>query len=120
MGVKLSCSVTNCIQNMSSLCAANSIEISGSNAHSSEDTECSTFAENGLKNAVTNMVNMNVVGEIKQAFENGSIEMSPKIKCEAVTCNHNDHGVCAASNIQIHGPSALSSEGTQCETFIEK
>ena len=119
MDVKLSCSVTNCVQNMSGLCAANFIKIVGVNAHSSNDTECSTFAEKGLKNAVTNMVNMNVIGEIKQVFDNGSIEMSPKIKCEAVKCTYNNDGLCSTSNIQIVGRSESMSEGTQCETFKE-
>jgi len=119
MSVKLSCSATNCVHNMSSLCSANSIEVAGSTAQSSAATECNTFAEKGLKNAVTNMINMNVVGEIKQVFTNSSVEMSPKIKCEAVACSHNDNRICAASNVQIHGPSASTSEGTQCETFIE-
>jgi hypothetical protein len=119
MSVKLSCSATTCVHNMSALCSANYIEVTGNNAHSSAATECNTFAERGLKNAVTNMVNMNVVGEIKQIFTNSSVEMSPKIKCEAVTCNYNENRVCAASNVQIHGPSASTSEGTQCETFVE-
>ena len=119
MSVKLSCSATSCVHNMSSLCSANSIQVAGGNADSSAATECNTFAEKGLKNAVTNMVNMNVVGEFKQVFTNGSVEMSPKIKCEAVTCNYNANKVCSATNVQIHGPSASTSEGTQCETFIK-
>jgi len=104
---------------MGTLCAANYIEVAGSNATSSAATECNTFAERGLANAVTNMGNMNIGGEIKQAFSYGSIEMSPKIKCEAVTCSYNDDRLCSASNVQIHGPSALTSEGTQCETFVK-
>jgi len=119
MSVKLSCSAVNCVHNMSSLCAANYIEVSGASASSSVATECSTFAEKGLKNAVTNMVNMNVVGEVKQVFNNSSIEMSPKIKCEAETCNYNDNKICSATNVQIHGPSASTTEGTQCETFVQ-
>lgn len=119
MIVKLSCSATTCVQNMSGLCAANSIEIVASNAHTSAATQCNTFAEKGLKNAITNMINMNVVGEVKQVFTNSSIEMSPKIECEAVTCNYNTNKLCSATNIQIHGPSASTSEDTQCETFVE-
>jgi hypothetical protein len=119
MSVKLSCSATNCVHNMSSLCSANYIEVSGNSAHTSASTECNTFAEKGLKNAVTNMVNMNVVGEIKQVFTNSSVEMSPKIKCEAVSCKYNDNRICDAAYVQIQGPYAATTEGTQCETFIE-
>lgn len=119
MSVKLSCSATSCVHNMSSLCAANYIEVAGNNAHSSVATECNTFAEKGLKNAVTNMVNMNVVGEVKQIFTNESVEMSPKIKCEAESCKYNEDRICEAAYVQIQGPGAATSEGTQCETFIE-
>lgn len=119
MSVKLSCSATNCVHNMSSLCAANYIEVAGGSAQSSAATECNTFAEKGFKNSVTNMVNMNVVGEFKQVFTNNSVEMSPKIKCEAVTCNYNANRVCSATNVQINGTSASTSDGTQCETFIK-
>ena len=34
---------------MSGLCSANTIKVSGLNAHSSSLTQCETFAEKGLK-----------------------------------------------------------------------
>lgn len=119
MSVKLSCSALGCVQNMSGLCGANSIEIFVSNAHCSAATQCNTFSEKGLKNAITNMVNMNVVGEVKQIFTESSIEMSPKIECEAVACRYNDNKLCCATNIQIIGSSTEGKEDTQCETFTE-
>ena len=45
--------------------------------------------------------------------------MSPSIKCEAINCTHNVDQICGASNVAIHGPGATSSDGTQCETFVE-
>lgn len=117
MNGNLSCSAVNCVHNMSGLCSANNIHVMGSGAHTSSDTMCNTFAEKGLKNAITHVVNMNVAGEIKQLFTNKSIEMSPAIKCEARNCIYNDDRVCQADNVQIYGSRAEQSEGTECETF---
>jgi len=105
---------------MSGICSASTINVSGSNAHSTEATQCETFAERGLKNSLTNVLNMNVVGEFKQVFNNTTIEMSPSIRCEAVNCMHNLKKVCAAENIMVNGIGALSSVRTECETFKEQ
>lgn len=115
----LSCSATRCVNNMSGICSASNINVSGINAHSIEETQCETFAEKGLKNALTNVLNMNVLGEIKQVFNHDTIEMSPSIKCEATNCVHNEKDLCIADNIIINGIDALNSERTQCETFKE-
>jgi hypothetical protein len=117
MEVQLSCSALNCVHNLNGLCSANTIHVLGSGAHSSSQTMCNTFAEKGLKNAVTHLPNMNVAGEVRQLFTKNSIEMNPAIKCEAKNCKYNDNRVCHADYVQIHGPSADTSEGTVCETF---
>ena len=117
---KLMCSAGTCVNNMSGLCTASTINVHGIRANQSIDTECETFAERGMKNAVSNLVNMNISGEIRQAFNKGSIVMSPKIKCEAVHCNYNDHKLCSAKSVQIYGPGAATSEGTQCDTLSDR
>lgn len=117
MSGKLSCSAGNCVHNMNGLCSANSIHVNGITSHSSSGTDCSTFSEKGFKNAFMNMGNMNIGGEIRQLFNSGSVEMSPKIQCDAVNCMYNANKQCDASNIQIYGPGATSVTGTQCETF---
>ena len=119
MNGTLSCTATNCVNNMSGICSASTINVSGSSAHSSEATQCETFAEKGLKNSLNNVLNMNVVGEFKQVFNNESIEMSPSIRCSAVNCMHNEKKLCLADNIMVNGMGALSSGKTQCETFKE-
>jgi len=119
MNGKLSCSATECVHNINSLCSANTIHVGGINAYTSGGTQCDTFAEKSFKNAFANMGNMNVVGEIKQLFTNSSVEMSPQIKCDAIRCTYNEGKICVASNVQIYGPAAGTSEGTQCETFID-
>jgi hypothetical protein len=120
MNGQLSCSAVNCVHNMSSLCSANTIQVLGSGAHSSSQTMCDTFAEKGLKNAVTHLPNMNVVGEVRQLFTRNSIEMNPGIRCQAINCKYNDDRLCQADYVQIHGPSAEASEGTVCETFNQR
>lgn len=120
MNGELSCNAANCVHNVNGLCSANVIQVIGAGAHKSRETMCDTFAPKGLINAVTHLPNMNIAGEIKQVFTNEAIEMSPIIKCEAINCKYNENRRCEAKNIQIIGPRAGSSEGTQCETFINE
>lgn len=122
----LSCSATICVNNMSGICSASTINISGASAHSSEETQCENFDEKGLRNSLSNVLNLNIIGEFRQAFDNDSIEMSPRIRCEAVNCKHNEEELCIAKNIMVSGIDALGNEETassiketQCETFDE-
>jgi hypothetical protein len=120
MSGKLSCSAVSCVNNMNGLCSANSINVRGSVAHTSSGTECETFAQKGFMNAVRNLGNMNIAGEIRQLVRgDDAVEMSPGIRCAAVNCVYNMNRVCGASNVQIYGPGAATSEGTECETFRE-
>ncbi|MBU3179668.1 DUF1540 domain-containing protein [Clostridium psychrophilum] len=116
----LSCTATNCVNNMSGICSASTINISGVKAYTTEATQCETFSQKGLKNSINNVLNMNVVGEIKQVFNNDTIEMSPSIRCDAINCMHNSKKICAAENIMVNGIGAVSSVKTECETFKEK
>ena len=119
MSGKLSCTAVNCVNNLSGLCSANTINVSGASAHSSVATNCETFAEKGLKNSISNVLNMNVVGEFKQVFNSESIEMSPSIRCEATRCVHNKNDLCVADNIMVNGVGTLNTGKTQCKTFKE-
>ena len=78
MNGTLSCNATACVNNITGICSARTINVIGLNAHSSEATQCETFAEKGLKNSLSNVLNMNVVGEFKQVFNSDSIEIEPK------------------------------------------
>lgn len=118
MDTRLSCSVGNCVHNINGLCTAREIRVEGITASTSGATQCGTFAEKGLKNALTNLANMNVVGEVKQIFSrNSSIEMSPKVSCDAENCVYNQNKLCNADSVQINGLTAHASDATQCETF---
>ncbi|MFD3155749.1 DUF1540 domain-containing protein [Haloimpatiens sp. FM7330] len=120
MSGKLACSASNCVNNENGLCTANKIDIMGINSVSSDGTNCDNFAEKGIKNALSNMFNINVTGEFKQIFTKESIEMSPEIKCKAINCIHNVNNTCIASNVYIHGDSAFTKEQTKCETFKKR
>ncbi|MGH4119376.1 DUF1540 domain-containing protein [Clostridium sp.] len=119
MSGTLSCTATNCVNNMSGICSASTINVFGSNAHSSEKTQCETFAEKGIKNALANVLNNNIVGEFQQVFNSESIMMSPSIRCNATSCMHNESNLCAADNVMISGIGAITSGRTECETFKE-
>lgn len=120
MQTELSCNAGNCVNNINGLCSAKEIKINGEMASSSMETLCETFAERSFTNAISNMPNMNLGGEIKQLFSQDSIEMSPSIACDAVKCSYNENRACHASNVQINGPVADMSKETVCETFIQK
>ncbi|WP_234123027.1 DUF1540 domain-containing protein [Clostridium hydrogenum] len=116
---KLMCSANTCVNNMNGLCSASTIDVHGIKAHSSNGTECETFAERGIRNALSNLTNMNIPGEIRQIFSGNSVEMSPRIRCQAINCSHNKGKECIARTVQMYGPGAVTSEGTECETFEE-
>ncbi|WP_040330514.1 DUF1540 domain-containing protein [Clostridium ihumii] len=117
MSGTLSCTARNCLYNGNGLCTANTIKISGRDAESSIYTQCDTFAEQGLRNSLSNIFNVNIGGEIMQAFSNTSIEMSPHIQCDAQKCMYNMGNTCTADYIYINGHAALSNIRTECETF---
>jgi len=119
MSGKLNCSADGCVHNMRGLCSANHISVEGNQAHTSKSTECNTFEQKGFVNAFTNVTNMNISGEIRQFVNKNDSAMGPSIKCAAINCTHNVDEICGASSVAIHGPGATSSEGTQCETFVE-
>lgn len=114
----LGCSAMDCVNNVSGLCSANVILVSGDSAVTSAGTQCKTFAPKSFINAVAGVGNTNYVGEIKQMFSNNTKNyMSPEVKCEAKKCSYNKSGNCSADNLVIFGPEAKSSYGTACETF---
>ena len=119
MSGKLNCSADGCVHNMSGSCSANYISVEGNQAHTSKSTECNTFARKGFVNAFANVGNMNITGEFKQFVNKDDAVMNPSIKCGAINCTHNMDQICGASNVTIQGPGATSSDGTQCDTFIE-
>jgi hypothetical protein len=118
---KLSCNAENCVNNVTgAFCTAGVIHIKGNNAHSSQGTICSTFAEKNFKNAVISMTNTNYTGELMQVFSSNDIVVNPGIKCGAEKCVYNENQNCNAPNVLINGEHSVSQLSTQCETFIER
>ncbi len=114
---RLSCNALNCVNYTGGFCAAATIHIIEHEAESSDETHCSTFAENGVMNAFAGMVNTNVSGELRQFMTMEEYALTPEILCEAERCRYNVNRRCSASNIQIIGEEAGTTVETQCETF---
>ncbi|SHK41952.1 protein of unknown function [Clostridium cavendishii DSM 21758] len=117
---KVGCSAEGCVNNIGGMCSAGTISIQGIGAHSSSGTECKTFAKKNFKNAFKSIANTNYTGEIIQSMVTDDIVMNPDIICNATNCEHNLSNRCMASDIQVFGPKAKSSHGTQCETFRDR
>lgn len=116
---ELMCNAENCVNNINGLCSANIIEISGERADTSFETKCNTYGYKNFHNTMMNLVNTNYAGEVAQSFTNSKIVLSPKIQCGAIHCKYNSENRCVAENVFVRGNSTKSSEGTQCETFID-
>ncbi|MBU5592611.1 DUF1540 domain-containing protein [Clostridium sp. MSJ-4] len=117
---KLSCNVTNCIHNGGGLCGARVIHIIGKEADTSRGTECDTFEDTDITAAIRGMTNINIGGQLRQAFENEKVVVSPDITCEAKKCIYNADRRCTAEYVQIYGPASLSNSYTRCESFKDR
>lgn len=100
---KLKCSVKHCSSNADNYCCRPHIHVGGRNAVEPSQTLCDSFT--GLPQGTTNFV--------------GYDQINPEmpVSCDAVNCIYNDDKMCVAESIQIQGPSAESTEQTQCATF---
>lgn len=117
---KLSCNVTNCIHNEGGLCEARVIHIIGQSADTSRGTECDTYEDRDIASTIKGIGNMNIGGQLKQAFNNEEVVISPDIICDAKNCVYNNlKRQCTADYIQIYGPASLSNSFTRCETFVK-
>lgn len=116
---RLSCSAINCVNNMSGACTASMIGISGKAANSKVETQCETFAPRTFGSAVKNAFNTNYFGVTAQAF-NYQHEIGHTVRCNAVNCTYNIGNTCTSTDIQVYGPKAIDSDGTDCETFLKK
>ncbi|MCJ7688082.1 MAG: DUF1540 domain-containing protein [Clostridiaceae bacterium] len=115
----LSCTATDCVNNISGICSAITIHVLGLTANNSKSTRCKTYSHKGLKNSLANVLNLNVVGEFKQVFNHESIVMNPRVRCEAINCIHNEEKICEAKNLLIEEISDLDNVKAHCDTFKE-
>lgn len=117
MNGTLSCNAVDCVHNLVGLCSANRIEVNGMSALTSTSTQCMTFAKKGFVNALINVTNINIPGEIRQMVSNDGIHMYPIVDCNAVKCLYNKEKQCHADRVIISGTQAHDSKETYCETF---
>lgn len=101
------------------MCTARVIHIEGKDINSGNKSYCKTFSDRTLRSTLAGMVNMNIIGEVRQVFKKNSIVMSPKVTCEIHKCGYNFRGECIALNVQIYGTNCYSKQCTECETFIK-
>ena len=101
----LTCNVTNCINNKSTLCARMEIKVDGSGSCSKDGTCCRSFGDKG--NSFTSSVGAD------------SAVKATDIHCDAKNCiyNDNDKLICEAESILVDGDGAGSSGETLCSTF---
>ena len=102
---KLQCSVGFCTSNEPGYCCRPEIQVNGPHAQSSGDTCCSSFSaplDQGARNAV-------------RVYTTPNPQMP--VLCTAETCQHQENGLCQASQIRMGGSGATRCDQTQCHTF---
>lgn len=110
MSRNLGCNAVKCSYNLDYLCTADKIDVKGSNATTSEYTDCGTFTQKNIDNRNPN-------SEIKSVFKSNEGKMSPEIICDAMQCRFNSDKHCTSNNVMIKGQGAESAKSTECETF---
>lgn len=100
---KLTCHVTNCVNNESSMCCRPDIKVDGAHAHSKEQTCCHSFGH--CSDCVTASMASNAPNEQTQ------------VRCDACDCMYNQNTVCVAEHICVDGHGANDCSQTCCSTF---
>lgn len=115
MSGNLTCHAKTCAHNNRGVCDAHNIHIAGANAMTCDGTSCSSFIEEGIKNSLSNVYNMNIGGE--QYRETRSFNNSPDIRCDAASCEYNINGSCISNYVNIDGQGAYDETMTACQSF---
>ncbi|KKY01750.1 MULTISPECIES: DUF1540 domain-containing protein [Paraclostridium] len=101
MSNPINCSATSCAYNNSGGCYASGIQVKGSRAKTTSQTNCATYQDKASSSFT------NCSGECTCA-------KTHSISCAADHCKHNDSGCCKAESVQINMQDA------SCETFVTK
>lgn len=102
---ELKCTAKHCIHNADNYCCKGEIQVEGRNAEERNDTCCGSFDER-RNGAFCNM----------EDTPSSNLE----VRCDATNCVYNQDLVCHANRIDIHGPSAHTTEKTECATFQKR
>ncbi|MDU6114012.1 MAG: DUF1540 domain-containing protein [Paeniclostridium sordellii] len=101
MSNPISCSATSCTYNNSGGCFASGIQVTGTRATTTCETNCGTYQDRD-SSSFTN-----------SAHECDCTKVN-SILCEAKNCKYNDSGACKAEAVKINMDDA------SCETFISR
>lgn len=105
--MSINCHSHKCAKNKHGYCTANTINVIGENAHSANETICSSYEDGNIfKNAISNI---NIFS--------GGIDSNTAVYCSAHNCFYNANGSCRAQNLRLSNNDI--SGKTVCDTFIE-
>ena len=104
--MEIFCKSFNCIHNnREGVCTSNKIKVIGEDAQTSAGTTCSTFTIH------QDIYSFEFASEL--FFENGEINITKVIDCQANNCRFNYNGRCCTESILIDNLNA------RCQTFIK-
>jgi hypothetical protein len=105
---KINCYSTKCNKNKYGYCTASNINVVGENAHSKNETICSSYEDgNMFMNAISNI----------NIFSVGTNNNNTAVYCEVNNCFYNKNGSCRAENLSLK-PNDINGS-TACATFVE-
>lgn len=99
---ELKCTVDSCYYNKRECCCKGTIEVTGSKAKSTEETNCESFVER-KRDSISN------------ATEHPCRTID--VVCQATSCQYNDNNMCDAKDIGISGTGAHNCSQTECASF---
>ena len=100
---KLDCNVVNCSYNADNCCRRTDIQVEGTQAKTSSETCCGSFAPKGSG---------------CQSCHTTDVKEDTTVSCEACECKFNEDHACHAGHIGISGGHADSSRETECGSFV--
>lgn len=101
---RINCSVESCYYNNQKICGAETLQISGKNAHITEATCCETYRDD------THPANL-----LCAAIEPGETK---EIRCKVETCAYNKDRLCSLNEIEVSSLGEVSSyTETDCLSF---
>lgn len=101
------CTVTDCVYNDSNKCTSSAINIGGEDASKNVQTRCDSFSTNK--------------GFFSSMMSSSDHTGNTKIKCDSVTCLHNNDYACGLDSIKVEctcdSCNCASSGETYCTSF---
>lgn len=104
----INCYSTKCNKNKHGYCSANNISVLGENAHTANETICSSYEDGNIfRNAISSI----------NIFSGGANNNMTEVYCSANNCFYNKNRICRAENLKLKSNDI--NNGTSCATFVE-